>query len=76
MEGAEFCSSYMHVQFKYCDYAGGSQFKTSAVLLLWVVENHKSAMSEKVDNIGLHEVLCYLHLKGSCKELHEGRSHF
>lgn len=62
----------MHVQFNSLSgYAESLKLITSAVFLFRVIENCKSALSEKMENIGLHEVI--LNLKClSHKEVHEG----
>lgn len=42
------------------------------VFLFWVIENRKSALSQKMDNIGLCVVIRYFSLKGlSFKEVYE-----
>ncbi len=64
---------YMHVQFStLSDYADSLRLITFVVFLFRAIENCKSTLSEKMDNISLRAVIRYLGLKGlSPKEVHE-----
>ncbi len=54
------------------DYAK-KKFKliTFVVFLFRVIKNYKSALSEKMDNVGLCAVICYLSLQASTKAVQE-----
>lgn len=54
------CSGYMHMQFNSLGNAERLKLITFVVFLFRVMENCKSALSEKRDNIGLCAVICYL----------------
>ncbi len=53
------------------DYAKSPKLVAFVGFLYWVIQNCKSALSEKMDNIGLRANICYLCLKVSLKEVHE-----
>ena len=63
----------MHVQFNsLSDYADSLKMITFLVFLFQIIENCKSALSKKMDNINLCAIIRYLGLKGlSSKEVHK-----
>ncbi len=61
----------MHMHFKsLSDYAESLKLITFMVFLFPVFENYKSALSEKMDSIGLRAVIRYTGFKGLSPVLH------
>lgn len=67
-----YTSLFTYVQISsVSDYVESLKLISFCLFLFQVIENCKSASSEKINNIGLRAVIRYLCLKGLPREAHE-----